>query len=512
MMRRPKIAGKDAQGLMSAIANISLIILYALGAIALGWAVHAREAATGGEAAVLGMLVFVLLMVCHEIVQRRRTETRTLHRILLLKRAHDGLRQDLSNSRYETQCLFELVEERAGPDVLEAIRSAAEEAGGETGAEDRPRLARARHSAGPEMPPPRSEPDPGGVEAEVRVLHQLVEQLYSDDAPPVLRSREGGDEWANSERPGDESESQSTRREPKLGRPPPADKGLERNRPGLRVVADEGPNARPSPKNDAAHLSEERVLEIVRDGLREDRVDLYLQPIVSLPQRKRRFFECSSRIRAADGTEVSAAQYLDPARRAGLSTAVDNMLLFRCVQLLRKVRRRDATTAFFCNISAHTLADREFFRDFIAYMENHRELASSLVLEMAQSDFDAQRTRLGPDLKRIADMGYRFSLDAVDRLDLDLGEMEALNIHFLKIDAGLILETLESGGEAASQLRMLKQQLDAHDIDLIVERIETERMLVELLEFNIDFGQGYLFGDPKMSRDPGEGTAHKGAK
>ncbi len=479
---------------MAALAENALIALYALGSGGLALAFGYGDILAAGEAAVVGLVLFLLLLVGHEILRRRRAEQQTLHRILLLKRAHDRLRQEVEVSRDETRRLFELIEAEGGDEVLEAIRAAALESGAPQGG--RAAMGAAHPIADADRPHAPGGDDPE-LEAEVRVLHQLVEQLYSDDAPPVLRSRDAAPPPTQAPSAPDPN-TEKPRREPKLGRTG-APTGLrEGQRPALRVVADEGPNA----------LGEDRILEIVRDGLREDRVDLYLQPIVSLPQRKRRFFECFSRIRGEDGTVVTPDQYLDPARRAGLSTAVDNMLLFRCVQLLRRVRRRDATTAFFCNVSPHTLADREFFRDFIDYMENHRELASSLVLEMAQADFDAQRERLAGDLESIAALGYRFSLDAVDRLDLDLAELEALNVHFLKIDASLILETLESGGEAASQLRMLKQQLDAHDIDLIVERIETERMLVELLEFNIDFGQGYLFGEPKLSREPGaEGAA-----
>ena len=45
----------------------------------------------------------------------------------------------------------------------------------------------------------------------------------------------------------------------------------------------------------AENLERETVLDIVRAALRDDRVDLVLQPIVSLPQRKRRFYEGSIR-------------------------------------------------------------------------------------------------------------------------------------------------------------------------------------------------------------------------
>jgi cyclic-di-GMP phosphodiesterase TipF (flagellum assembly factor) len=74
---------------------------------------------------------------------------------------------------------------------------------------------------------------------------------------------------------------------------------------------------------------EATVLEIVREGLRNNRVDLFVQPVVSLPQRKHRHYECFSRIRAADGAMITPEQYLAIAEREGLIGAIDNMLLFR---------------------------------------------------------------------------------------------------------------------------------------------------------------------------------------
>ena len=39
------------------------------------------------------------------------------------------------------------------------------------------------------------------------------------------------------------------------------------------------------------------------------------------------------------------------------------------------------------------------------------------------------------------------------------------------------------------------------EIDLMVDRIEEERDVVEILDFDVDFGQGYLFGEPRQPRD-----------
>src|SRR3546814_12549901 len=88
---------------------------------------------------------------------------------------------------------------------------------------------------------------------------------------------------------------------------------------------------------------------------------LVLQPIVLLPQRKRRYYECFSRLRTADGYMILPEQYIAVAEREGIVSAIDNMLLIRCIQLVRKIQNRGEKLDFFCNISSHTLGDDAFF-------------------------------------------------------------------------------------------------------------------------------------------------------
>jgi len=142
------------------------------------------------------------------------------------------------------------------------------------------------------------------IVAEVRVLQNLIEQLSALGAAP------GGTSASEKPKAGGKEDSGA----PATGEAPPREAG------GLYG------------------LDEKEVLDIVREGLRKERVDLYLQPVVSLPQRKIRFYECFSRIRAEDGVIIRPDQHLEVAKREGLMGAIDNMLLFRCVQLVRKVQ------------------------------------------------------------------------------------------------------------------------------------------------------------------------------
>ena len=243
----------------------------------------------------------------------------------------------------------------------------------------------------------------------------------------------------------------------------------------------------------AENLERETVLDIVRAALRDDRVDLVLQPIVSLPQRKRRFYECFSRLRTEGGAMVLPEQYIGLAEGAGLITAIDNMLLFRCVQLVRKIHSRNENIDFFCNISAHTIADGSFFNDFIEFLEGNRALAAHLVFEFGQADFARWSETGARLLDRLAFLGCRFSLDQVENLDFDASELAARHVAFIKVEGGLLLDAFE---ESVGILRALRR----HQIDLIVTKVEDESRLLEILDYDVDFGQGFLFGEPRLAR------------
>jgi cyclic-di-GMP phosphodiesterase TipF (flagellum assembly factor) len=329
--------------------------------------------------------------------------------------------------------------------------------------------------------------DVGEVVAEVKVLQSLIEQLYQQ------RDQQRG---AAAAAPA--AAIPATPPTLRVVDNPNVPKRPEPAKPTAAPTKDDNTGSLPMPPV-AQGLGERQILDLLRDGLRENRVELALQPIVSLPQRKRRFFECYSRIRAADGKMLVPEQYIDIAERFGLVTAIDNMLLFRCIQLLRKLRKANANVGFFLNISHRTLADRDFFREFINLMAQNAELAPAIVFEFSQRAWDGADNTMHRDLDRLAQLGYRFSLDKVTNLDIDVPGLSSRHFRFIKVEAARLAQAAASGA-IGDDPKAFKRMLDSYAIDLIVDRIESEPMLLELLELSIDFGQGYLFGEPRIAK------------
>lgn len=263
----------------------------------------------------------------------------------------------------------------------------------------------------------------------------------------------------------------------------------------------DGPHAPAAAESAPAFDSPEgrAIFEAVLEAVCNSRVNVYLQPIVSLPTRRTVFYESFSRITDEDGTIIKPERYIRIAEEADVVSAIDNNLLFRCVQLVRKTRRHNRDYVFFCNTSPYTLRDETFFPQFIEFMEENRELADGLIFEFAASDILARDPEVLDHLRRLADAGFRFSLDRVGSLDLDFAELAERNFRFIKIEAEK-LKAFIGGDDSGMTIDLFQRALRRAGLELIVEKIESEPMLVDLLDFAIPYGQGYLFGPPRLSR------------
>ena len=247
-------------------------------------------------------------------------------------------------------------------------------------------------------------------------------------------------------------------------------------------------------------MGQSELLETIRASLEENRVDLYLQPIVSLPQRKLRYYEALSRLRAEDGTVIMPAQYIKVAGPVGLMSVVDNLLLFRCVQIVRRLAQKSRGVGIFCNISGETLADAEFFPQFLDYMHHNRDLAAQIVFEFDQASVLNAGQKGEEGLIYLSNLGFALSMDHVTSLALDFDRLKSLGFRHLKVRA----ETLTRGmahAQAAVAAEDLKTLLQRHGLNLIAERVEVEKTVVQLLDYSVDFAQGFLFGEPRPVRE-----------
>ena len=220
---------------------------------------------------------------------------------------------------------------------------------------------------------------------------------------------------------------------------------------------------------DTACLGDNEMLEIVSQAIEAGRVDLYLQPTVTLPERTPRYFEAFTRIRTKADKLILPGSYLKPAEASGMIPLIDNVLLVKSVQTLRRLGANSRIKGVFCNISVNTLLDPEFFPELVEFMEENSGLSESLIFEVGQpAILSLNAAELGA-LDTLGALGYGFSLDHVADLDIDFIGLRDRSFRFIKIDAHTFLRGMKEKGGSFSAADM-KRALD--DFDMQADRRE----------------------------------------
>jgi cyclic-di-GMP phosphodiesterase TipF (flagellum assembly factor) len=232
---------------------------------------------------------------------------------------------------------------------------------------------------------------------------------------------------------------------------------------------------------------------LIAKAVAEDRVELYLQPIVTLPQRKVRCYEATARLPNEAGEVVA----VDAADRGKL----DSLMLFRCVQVARRLHVKSPDVGVICAISAATLADTDEFKQMLDFATANQALTGTLSLAFSQADYRRFRPAARENLAAFAARGFHFALDHVTDLRIEARDLADHGFRFLKAPAALLLGTSTPVAELLARA----------GIDLIAEGVENEGSVLDLIDHDVRFGQGLLFCAPRPARSEGAQAGREAA-
>lgn len=257
-----------------------------------------------------------------------------------------------------------------------------------------------------------------------------------------------------------------------------------------------------APVEPAPTMSDEEIQKRKRDvlsAIAANQIDVYLQPIVTLPQRKIAFYEATMRLRLKDEGLLTREEFGPIAEMAGVAGEMDQIALFRAVQLVRRLSGRGRNVGIVCNISRYAIAEPGFLKDAVSYLDTQQDLKELLTLELSYQAF----TQLGPVdeefLKSIMELGFTLSIDDVQSLKIDAIRLADFGIKTVKVNADLLL-LRDQAKSADIHPADLAPLLARHGVSLIADGITSEKMVVDLLDYDIPLAQGDLFSTPRPVR------------
>lgn len=243
----------------------------------------------------------------------------------------------------------------------------------------------------------------------------------------------------------------------------------------------------------------EGLLTAVNEAIEADRIELYMQPVVKLPARDLVYYESLARLRTDTGQLLDPEVYGETTNKAGLTPIIDNQIILMAIQVVEKLVARNKAKKIFCSLSLASLQDADFFAEFMDFMEANQWLAHHLVFMMPQAALDEAGAYEMERIADIANLGFVFGIDQVERLNIDFKTVSEQHFHYIKVSADLLLGNAAQAG-ADIHPADLAPYLNRLNMTLIVDQVSRDAVVRQLRDHNVMFAQGSLFCDPKPVR------------
>ncbi|NEU10605.1 EAL domain-containing protein [Methylobacterium sp. BTF04] len=227
-------------------------------------------------------------------------------------------------------------------------------------------------------------------------------------------------------------------------------------------------------------------------------LEVHLQPIVSLPQRRVVSYEALARLRVA-GETLAPDVFLPLLERHGRTTDLDRRMLQRVATIARHLAGRGSQAAVAYGLSPRSLFEPGFLRSLGHLIAGEPDLSGRLVVALPQTSWrslDAEQAKTLGDLRgRIG-----FVLDRPVDLRLDPLALADRGISQVKVPADLLLRP--GAGQAMPDIALedLVAALGRAGIRLVADGVERESDVPDLIDLDVPMAQGSVFAPARVVR------------
>ncbi len=218
------------------------------------------------------------------------------------------------------------------------------------------------------------------------------------------------------------------------------------------------------------------------------------QPIVALSDRKLHHYEALVRF----GDDQSPFETIRLAEGVHLIGEFDLAVVQRVISALRAARQSGQRPEVAVNLSGHSLESTVFLAALRELLASEPDIRQQLIFEITESTQITDLVLAGNAVRQLRQDGHAVCLDDFGAGAASFPYLQALEVDFVKID-GAYVKALQSREKERDRaiLRGMVWLCKELKIGTVAEMIETEDQARLLLDFGIDYGQGWLFGRPE---------------
>jgi diguanylate cyclase (GGDEF)-like protein/PAS domain S-box-containing protein len=237
----------------------------------------------------------------------------------------------------------------------------------------------------------------------------------------------------------------------------------------------------------------------IKKAIKENRLKLYAQPIVSLKygDKYNRHYEILVRLLDEDNKIVQPNSFIPAAERYNLMTSIDRKIIFETFQFINEHAHEDEhNTHYSINLSGNTLGDdtiTDYIRDTA---EKFKIDTKTICFEITETTAIKNLQQAKSLIKKLKFVGFKFALDDFGSGLSSFQYLKNLPIDYLKIDGSFVADMVNNNIDHA-MVSAINEVGHVMGIETIAEYVENDQIIKKLQEMNVDYAQGYGIAQPK---------------
>ena len=241
---------------------------------------------------------------------------------------------------------------------------------------------------------------------------------------------------------------------------------------------------------------QKRISKILSDAMKENRVEVFFQPIYSCTEKKFTSAEALVRIRDKDGSYIPPGIFIPVAEQTGKIIYLGRIIFEQvCEFITRNNLRQYGIHYIEINLSTVQCSHDYLAADFIRIMNDYGIDPSMINLEITETASLSEKRKLLKNMKLLMDYGAHFSLDDFGTGQSNLNYIIDMPVNIVKFDRELSNAYFNSG-KAKYVMDAAIQMIHGMKLEIVSEGIETAEQYQIMENLGINYIQGYYFSKP----------------
>lgn len=241
---------------------------------------------------------------------------------------------------------------------------------------------------------------------------------------------------------------------------------------------------------------EKRVERLLLDGIENDRIEVYYQPIYNT---KERCFTCAEAlVRIYDGENhlIRPSVFIEVAEKNGMILKLGRIVFEKVCRLMKEEHPEQYGLRYIeVNLSTVQCADKDLADDYISILKKYDLPPERINLEITESASLLAKETLQRNMERMMDYGIRFSLDDFGTGQSNLNYIMDMPVDIVKFDREMSQAFFEND-KAHFVMNAAISMVHGMEMKTVSEGIETEEQLRKMEDMGISYIQGYYFSKP----------------